>query len=252
LVIDEGKIMPTDPFELMRSGDTSRGLRILEEGFESEPLVYDTGLGIGYLVAGEFEAAWEHFKTLIAVDVEAGRPSTTFHYGMAGVAKWCLNDPEEAVAEWREGLSCEFTDWAGGVELPLLMYFASVARPKVFPKLRAEADVVLTKRAGSHLIKNWPGAIAEFVLGRIDESALRSKCRQEDEDGTKLYNWLADFYVGVIGLVRGKQEPWRGTIRKIADVTRPDMSSPDYFLTCVWNEEFFLARHEASLLTSNA
>jgi hypothetical protein len=238
--------MQVDPFEHMRSGATSMGLRLLEEGFEREPHVYSTSVGVGYLFAGKYEAAWTHFDVSISADREAGRPTTTFHYGMAGVAKWCLNEPEEAVAKWREGLRCEFTDWAGGAEIPLLMYFASAARPEMFPKLRVEAEKLLTKRANHHLIQNWPGPLAEFVLGRIDERVLRSKCQQEDEDDTKLYNWLADFYAGVAELVRGEKKRWLSAIRTIAEVARPDRSSHDYFLSSIWQEEFFLARHEAT------
>lgn len=241
--------MTKDPWwNLLRSGAKEEGLRLIERGYEREPLTHEMDLGIGYLFTDEYVRAWKHFTR---ANQESPTP-TSIVAGMAGVAKWCLNKPEEGMAEWREGLRCEFTDWAGGVELPLLMYFASVARPDEFLKFRAEAEKLLTKRAGSHLIRNWPGPLAEFVLSRIDESTLRNKCQQNDEVDTSLYHRLADFYVALKARASGDIAKWNATVRKIADTSGPEWSNHDFFLGSVWSEEFFLARHEASLLTSNA
>src|SRR5262249_19803118 len=151
--------------------------------------------GNACLFAKEFDAAWEHFSGLIKVDVDAGRPTSSIFYEMAGTAKWCLNECDEALSIWRTGLSAGFTDWAGGVEVPLLLLFTSVVKAKRFQNVRVEAVNLLTKRAKRDRIENWPGPLALFALSRFDEKALRANCRGHDDHDTNLYNWLADFYI---------------------------------------------------------
>jgi len=114
-----------------------------------------------------------------------------------------------------------------------------------FRNLRSEAEKLLTKKANHHLIQNWPGPLAEFVLGRIDKESLRCKCQGSDDVETNLNHWLADFYLSLLALSNGDDLTWTELVRKTSDTSRAEWSSHDFFLGCVWNEEFFLARHEA-------
>src|SRR5213595_3977298 len=98
--------MKTDVrWDLIRAGKTEEGLRLLKNAYGSKPdASHIMELGAAYLWLREYREAWEHFKK--AIDTYP-RSNSAF-FGMAGVAKWCLNDPEEAVKQWRAGLQAEY------------------------------------------------------------------------------------------------------------------------------------------------
>jgi hypothetical protein len=54
------------------------------------------------------------------------------------LVRWLANRYEEAISLWQAGLNCEYTDGAGGLELPLLLYHASARHPKSHPNEEAK------------------------------------------------------------------------------------------------------------------
>src|SRR3990172_9873043 len=103
--------MYLNSWDVMRTGATDQALRQLKEDFAEEPNASCImELGVAYLWLGNYRSAWEHFY-----DVTLQFPnSISIFYSMAGVAKWCLSEPEEAVKQWRDGLRADFADAAGG------------------------------------------------------------------------------------------------------------------------------------------
>ena len=124
-------------------------------------------------------------------------------YEMAGVAKWCLNAKEEAVAHWQAGLKCAYADAAGGVRLPLLLYVASVLSPELFP--RAGAEELLTVKTHGGRTTLWPGPLGNYLLGQIDDAGLISRCVNRDGSEYFLGRWQADFYFGIRAYDRGDE-----------------------------------------------
>jgi hypothetical protein len=169
---------------------------------------------------------------------------------MAGTAKWCLNQPSAAVDEWRAGVECEFADAAGGVKVPLLLLFASIAQPKVIPK--REAEELLAIRIRNPRARSWPGPAAEFVLGRIDENRLRRQAFHKNESACAVHQALSDFCVGLVHCMRGERAECVGCLKNVAAVSWSDYDfRKRVFLGRIWQEELFLARHESSVWRPN-
>lgn len=236
-----------NPWDLLRHGDAKEGIALIRESYPRDPSAsHIMQLGVGYLWVGDYQAASDHFEDAIKTD----RLPVAIYYGMSGVAHWCLEYPGTAVRVWNRGLDAPFTDGGGGVHLPLLMVVGAILRIEMF---RKEAEGILKERMEDpqrkQWLKNWPGPLAKFAIGAIDNKALAELCIARTERETLHRKWLAEFYMGVIEYGRGALSPTdlREVMRKTADTSTPELSDERNFLTRVWSEEFFIARHEASL-----
>ncbi len=234
-----------NPWELVRRGDAEQGLALMRENYARDPSPsYIMELGVGYLWTEKYQAVWEHFQHAI----QTFPLSTARFFGMAGAAKWCIDEPEAAVRSWEAGLDVQFADGAGGVGNPLLLWVASIIRPSVFS--RNVAVRILEKRVKDPRVKNWPGALAQFVLNLVDEKTLEERSIQgRDRNTPPDVKWRIAFYKRVLELERGelKPEEFQAQMRRMADTSGPEWSKELDFLHLLWNEEFFIARHEASV-----
>jgi len=164
---------------------------------------------------------------------------------MAGTAKWCLGDVQEAVRQWNAGLKAQYADTAGlGLQLPLLLFVASVLRPATFEKTKAE-DLLRSKIRDCRA-RTWPGPIAGWVLAEFQENELRDRCRDANETESRNHYWLTDFYRAIVLHSQGQATDFRDAMRRLVDTSRPEWSDENFFLSRMWGEEFFLARHEAT------
>ena len=132
-------------------------------------------------------------RSTLTLQTSEGRIIRAPFYEMAGVAKWCMDANEDAVALWQAGVKSAYADAAGGVRLPILLFVASVLSPESFP--RAEAEKLLTARTGGGRI--WPGPLGKYLLGHIDETGLISWCVNRDGSEDFMKRWQADFYLGI-------------------------------------------------------
>lgn len=233
-----------DPWDHLRGGDIELGLASIREAHahdRSASRIME--LGVAYLWAGQYAAAWEHFQDAMLTYHQ----SMARFYGMAGVAQWCLNQPRTALEWWRIGMGADYADGAGGGRLPLLLYAASVLRPET--SSRKEAEHLLRAKAEDPRVANWPGPLGKFVLGKINARTLE-ELSVDTKDGVirPEYKWLISFYRGVADLdLKHLERADFGTLtRGMADTSRPEWSKRRDFLHLVWHEEFFIARHEAS------
>jgi hypothetical protein len=127
----------------------------------------------------------------------------TGSYASAGIARWLLDETDEAVKLWVEGLDCDYRDEAGGMELPLLLFYAAVRRPKAFRK--SEAKKLIKEALKSSWATNWPGPLGRLVLKEIDESQTRELAKfdhpfVESQNVNEL-----EFYCGVLALEAGDE-----------------------------------------------
>ena len=144
-VIWESAMENLSPWRLSRQGHTDEGLRQIRVAYaEKQSLPNVLQLGLAYLWLEDFRAAWEHFDSL---NRQKPKFAAVF-YQLAGTAKWCLDQHGDAVAQWRLGCKCGYTDAAGGVESPLLLFAASVIDPASCP--HHEPAELLDKRS-----KGW-------------------------------------------------------------------------------------------------
>lgn len=204
-------------------------------------------LGIGYLWTGKYEAAWEHFQHAI----KTSSLSISSFYGMAGVAKWCMDEPVVATEQWVAGLASGYADGGVGTHIPLLLLCASILRPGIY--LRREAEQILAPKIEDARVKYWPGPLAMFVLNLIDESVLEERSVQgKDRKTPPSAKWLIAFYKRVLELERGRLnlQEFKGAMQRMADTSDPEWSDERTFLYLLWNEEFFIARYEACTPTA--
>jgi hypothetical protein len=128
-----------------------------------------------------------------------------------------------------------------------LLLCASILRPGIYPRRKAEQ--VLTQKIEDARVKYWPGPLAMFVLNLIDESTLDERSIQgQDRKVPPSAKWLIAFYKRVIEVERGdlNLEEFKGLMQRMTDTSDPEWSDERTFLYLLWNEEFFIARHEAS------
>lgn len=236
-------VMYKDSWNVMRQGETPQALSQMQENYAQNASGSTAmELGVAYLWLERYVAAWNTFD-----DFNQKNPHRAdCTYDMAGVAKWCLDSPQEAIKQWKIGLTCDYKDAAGlGVRAPLLLYFASVVHPELY--FREEAESNLAQRTGDSRISVWPGPLAQFLLGDVDEHELRAlgfDGRFEDE--TILHNWSSDFFVGVLERARGNIGSYQKLMEKCSKISWDDFDEDQsVFLGKMWSPEFFLARHEA-------
>jgi hypothetical protein len=104
--------------------------------------------------------------------IEERNGETDSDFIFLGIAYWIENEITNAIEIWRKGLESKYKDAAGGIEIPSLMYFASISLKDKL--LEREAVTLLEKRSKSNQVINWPGPIASFLLDIIDEEELLS------------------------------------------------------------------------------
>lgn len=227
-----------NPWPLLRAGkaEQERGLELCRQAYAQNPDDSEMmELGIALLWVEQYASAWDHFQKAIKRNPKATIDSS---YGMAGVAKWCLGERREAVAEWVLGLKAKYVD-AADVEMPLLLYFASVVSPEVCDK--ATARKLMLEKAEDELTEVWPGPIVQLILGQINEGEFLNRYERDLRDNL----WQAEFYRSLMRFEPGKISDFRESMRKLADVQQPEWQDESILLARIWDEEFFLARYEA-------
>lgn len=232
-------------WRLLRAGQAEQeeGLRLARQNYAQNPSPSSVmELGVALLWLRRYGEAWEHFCSVISADPRSGDND----YGMAGVAKWCLGEPQEATAKWRAGLKAKYVRAGRPFYLPLLLYFASALRPEVLNPI--EAGKLLQETLTHPKIDLWPGPIVKFVLGRINEDEFQRSCQSTNpvETQRRTRPWSAEFYRSLVRRERVTPLEFKDSMRKLVDTSQPEWQEEGVFTSRVWHEEFFLARYESA------
>jgi hypothetical protein len=230
-----------DPWTLLRSGKETSvklGLRQIETAYSQDICPSSImELGVAYLWLHRFEDAWQHFYRAIQADSDG---MSSFH-GMAGASKWCAGEYDKAVECWVAGLDAGYADTAGlGIQMPLLLHTASVLKPNTYDQ--SSAISILREKTQDSRIGNWPGPIVNWLVNQITEKMVLTLCEASDEPERNDNRWLTDFYRAVILLSKGGKAASKSMMVRLVDTSLPEWSDEDFFLSRMWNEEFFLAR----------
>jgi hypothetical protein len=232
------------PWYYMRHGDTERGLTNLREAYPREASAsVITELGTAYLWSGRYDEAWDHFQKAMLTY----RFTMAHFFGRAGAAKWCLGESQTAVEWWEQGMGSQYADAAGGIQLPLLLFVASVLQPESFS--RKEAERLLRIKADNPRVGNWPGPLGQFVLGEIDHNCLIEFGKKKSGAMPSERKWLIDFYKMITDLDSEKLTlaGFRQRAKHLVDdLSKPEWTEEREFLHLIWKNEFFIARYEAS------
>jgi hypothetical protein len=97
---------------------------------------------------------------------------TDVDFIFCGIANWVLGKKKEAVCLWQRGEQSLYKDAAGGVDLQVILYFASVNLQDV--NLKKEINKRIKKLLRSKKSVNWPGPLGHYLLGEMEEDAMFS------------------------------------------------------------------------------
>jgi len=181
--------------------------------------------GLCLLNMGRVEDALNDFREYIRL-----RSQSSAGYNRAGVALWLMGRMEEAIDIWRKAIDTKYRDAAGGVEIPALLFFAATRRSE--QTLQAEAMKLLQTKWSPHLAKTWPGPIAGFLIGKMDEETFLVRQTYLDPVLESRRLCRAHFWVGVSYLGRGDAQTWKYHLQQ-AVPSRQLLES-----------EYYLAKHE--------
>jgi len=215
-------------WELLQAGKLRAALRLLKEEHRRD-LSKGTlnNLGTCHLCLGDALAAKKSFDEALV----SPTPDTGTH-GLAGTARWILNQFDEAVQVWCDGLDCDYRDAAGGMRLPLLLFYASARRPQTFSKTQAKK--MIQEALKSSRARNWPGALGRYVLKQIDEKQTRIEAQFDHPIVTARQLNQVEFYAGVMAYLQEDNEQFVDRMRRCA-----------LGRECEFNCEWHLARYEA-------
>jgi hypothetical protein len=188
-------------WQLLQTGDFQKAIATFKEECSTKPkqLGPRTNIGIAMLCLGVPHEALQVFENILA-----SFPNSSRLHGWAGVACWLLENRNDAVQYWSAGLGCDYTDAAGGMDLPLLLYFASIMDSTLFE--REQAMLMMRERLLFREFENWPAVIARFLVGDTTaEEAMRHAVYKESVG--QMVPWHQDvaqrnvtrvhFYMGV-------------------------------------------------------
>jgi tetratricopeptide (TPR) repeat protein len=142
----------------------------------------DTGSGWSLALSGDFQTAYSMLSRDIAAEPQRAfhymnrglvllnlsqlidaqrdfaryseiRPHSVSGYIMFGLVLWLQNDIEPAIESWRRALQAPYTDEAGGVEAPALLYYAGLIRQD--QQRLDEARGLLRKKWRSSMARVW-------------------------------------------------------------------------------------------------
>jgi hypothetical protein len=246
LSVKEGSVMSVEEqWTLIRRGDVEGGLAHMHKAFVDTPNPSTlVTLGLGYLWTERYEDACfllEDWMRTYGTIME-------IYLAFVGVARWCLDDPTAATESWMRGLDAQQVDMAGGMESPLLLWVSSVLREE--RTIQRKALQVLAEKVKDPKVRHWPGPLAQFVLGQIDEERL-DECSVErtGQRITPRRAWQVEFYKLALGMQQAHLTPLEFDTMMKAKLLNSvlELSGIEDFLQLVRNPEYYLARHEASI-----
>jgi tetratricopeptide (TPR) repeat protein len=191
---------------------------------------------IAYLNLGDLSNALIDFQAAN----KCARYTTDGYLRRVGVVHWLAGRESEAVAVWRDLVLVErgkiqYSDGAGGVSSGCLLWFAAVRlkqKPLLSVAQRLLHKKVEAKAGRNWKIDNWPGPIALFLLGRIDEAALLDSIAKvpilRDREMCQ-----AQFYIGTRELELGRDV---AATQAFEEAAKQDVAKLE--------NEYYLAKHE--------
>jgi tetratricopeptide (TPR) repeat protein len=168
----------SDPHDLLQAG------RFEELAHDEHPL----WRGLALLELRRFDEAARVFE-----EAEGAQESATM-LEFAGAARWLSGDRAQAAERWIGALDAAHEGPAGGVKPPALLYYAGLRMPDERYVLRGKR--LLGKLWKPKIARVWPGPVAGYLLGRVDEEPFLED-GYEDPDLEARRSTSALFWAGV-------------------------------------------------------
>lgn len=201
-------------------------------------------LGAVYMWSEDYRSALAHFDEQIRAALPRNVPGDST-FGMAGAAAWCLGDEKLAIKYWRKGTTAGYAVAGAYTRAELLLYVASLLDPATFSV--ESARQLLIKKAGHWRVKNWPGPIAQYILGTASEQEVRRKAvfRKGDPSEPNPMSWQFDFYKLLTSAASAVKETraLESGLQDLVNVKGSEYLAGIKFFYFLRVEEFYLARH---------
>jgi tetratricopeptide (TPR) repeat protein len=222
-----------DTWDLIKTGRYSEAVELLTDELrkQAQPYLY-SNRGIAYLNLQQFDHAREDFEA--AEETSASR-GDSYRLHVSAV-QWLQGFETEAAETWEavvrdlDNGEIVYTDAAGGVEAPALLWFAGVRLDQ--PELCNAATKSLRKTLRSKRATSWPGVIGQLVLRRgvasDGQSAVSNVPILRERQLCQ-----AEFYIAWSACHDGRYEDWR---RALSQCARLDVA--------LLEEELYLSKHE--------
>jgi lipoprotein NlpI len=153
------------------------------------------------------------------------RPETDAGYIGAGIALWWLNHRQEAVKIWQSAVNSKYTDAAGGVQVPALLFFAASQLSDVILEKKARSLLRLRWHRQSERI--WPAPVAGFILGQIDKDYFLSQALQSNALRARRLS-KAYFWIGLYCYRQGDLDSYKSHLGESLSLGK--IIEPEYYL----------------------
>jgi hypothetical protein len=211
-------------WDLIKAGQYEEACRMADQEFRETPTPFPLSNKVRALLRlGRHREAAELCDEIIRIS-----PFVVDGYFIfRGVSDWVGGRQEAAITAWQSGSDPQYTDAAGGVGIPLLLFFASIKRSD--RPLRRSAESALRKVCKRRAICNWPGPIARFVLGKLDETELLSAMTDEPILRAR-QSCKAEFYIGVLRMANHDQDGYAEYLARSCSHDPVSMLEAEFFL----------------------
>ena len=239
-------------WDLLRHRQADKALALLrEECSGNRSSRASLGYGAALMWTGQYRTATEHFEGVIETSRATRCPMmlSEDHYSLGAAARWCLGDYTEAVKLWRLGTQSQYATYGVDLQCPRLLVLASILASELCD--RAKALELLKKRASDQRVHDYPGTLAQFIVGIIDNEALEASLERRGtryaQCSNRDHKWKAGFYRAVLDLERFIIT--RAVFKQLAELMTEFSQFDDLDSTEFWwltrCAEFYVARQEA-------
>lgn len=159
------------------------------------------------------------------IQLEKGESDSDYIF--TGIAYWLLDRKRDAINIWQEGEKCIYTDAAGGVELQLFLYFASIYIND--DALKGAVKKNLKKLVKSKNATNFPAPLGRYILEELSEAELLSYVTNVPTLRERQL-CQADFTIAIKNLESVNQEEYRKKLNDCVSYGSSSYLSKMYYL----------------------
>lgn len=222
-----------DPWQLIKDGQFSDAVDAYTQQLtETRTVPSFRNRAIAHLNLGHLDLAMADFESAEGI----GHSRSDGNLKSIGVVHWLSGRESDAVKAWNEAVNLlernkiQFTDGAGGVQSPSLLWFAGARLNDA--RLQKSANHLLKRLLKTRQANNWPGPIGRLLLQRLDAETLRSSVSSVPVLREREL-CQAEFYISVQALDGDGRKQYIDGLRRASDLT-----------AALLENEFYLARHE--------
>lgn len=235
------------PWHALELGRYEEAIQLFSQGYaQAQELSLLSGRSLAHLAANMPRQALTDLEEVTARTDE--RFASDSNFAFWGICYWYLGDPDSAITQWRAGLDAPYVDAAGGILLPILLFYAGVRLGE--GELEKEAQRLfrahwqkfvrrVRRRQGKELrtpqnfadpeLSSWPGAIVPFLLEKEDSSWLLHQARKTDSESLTLRRECqAQFAIAVHALRSGNRGLFVSSMETCARNSKGSLEAEHY------------------------